>query len=404
MKAMAARAVFFLSAAGFVLVILGAMMCAAVAFGAEAQPTASDGRAAAGLGGPQSKLLMIFYAGSGHTTSRSERFPKLGKLMCMTSGDGGRSWTRPRTIVDTKADDRDPSVARLSDGTLLCNFFKTTWNYERKTAHIRVAVARSDDGGKTWAEPQEIETPFDWVAACSAPVVELSDGSLVMPIYGAPLSEHRPKEHYAPHLKAAVVKSADKGRTWKDFSIITPESAEERSEPAVLELKGGRLFSVIRRNAFGTFSADKGKTWTPAEKIKAFGGYCYAPDLLRTSSGALVCAHNGVKVNVSIDEAKTWLPRKQVVKGYGYPSLAELDDGRILCVFYDDTAEHLKKNTNAEVRAVTFRVGKAGGVANVSEPWVILKPDAEAAWGTHPGFPCVVKIRAVNDAAGDASR
>jgi sialidase-1 len=402
MKTAIRRGVFLMSMAGLAL---GGLICAPAVFYAGAQSAARSGRAvAAVLKTPQSELLMIFYAGSGHTTRRSERFPKRGKLMCMSSRDGGHTWTKPRTIIDSEVDDRDPSVTRLSDGTLLCNFFMTTYDHERKTAHIRVAVARSADGGKTWAEPRKVKTPLDWVAACSAPVVELSDGSLVMPIYGAPLSDHKPKEHYAGHLKAAVVRSYDRGRTWKDFSVITPNAAEERSEPALIELTDGRLFCVIRRKAFGSFSLDKGKTWTPAEKIKAFGGYCYAPDLIRTSSGALVCAYHGVNINVSIDEAKTWLPRKQVAKGYGYPSLAELADGRVICIFYDDKAEHLKKNVRAEIRGVTFRVDKAGAIVDISEPWVILKPDARAEWGTHPGFPCVVRIRAGKDAEGSASK
>jgi hypothetical protein len=240
-----------------------------------------------------------------------------------------------------------------------------------------------------------VDTPFDWVCACSAPVCELKDGTLILPFYGCCLSDRRePSEHYADHLKVATLRSTDRGKTWGDFRIITPDADSERSEPAVIQLPDARLLCVIRRYAYISRSTDAGLSWSPPQKEAEFGGYCFAPDLLLTSGGALVCAHNGVNVNVSMDGGETWRPRRVVAKGYGYPSIAELSDGRIFLAYYDDTAEHLKKNEIAEIRGAYFRLNEKGEVVDVSSSWVILGSDPEAPWGPHPGFPSVVKLRA----------
>ena len=120
------------------------------------QPTAATYRAVC------DELLMVFYAGVGHTTGTGNpKFPKAGQVQWMKSSDGGRTWTVPSVLADTEDDDRDPSVKMLSDGTLLCNFFKSRYG------RIRVAICTSADRGKTWSEPNEVPTPFDWVSAFS---------------------------------------------------------------------------------------------------------------------------------------------------------------------------------------------------------------------------------------------
>ena len=81
-----------------------------------------------------------------------------------------------------------------------------------------------------------------------------------------------------------------------------------------------------------------------------------------------------------------------MAKGYGYPSLAELEDGQIFLTYYDDTAAHLKKNEKAEIRGAYFRVDEKGDVVDVSDSWVILGSDPNAPWGSHPGFPSVTRL------------
>ncbi|MCX7424828.1 MAG: sialidase family protein, partial [Planctomycetia bacterium] len=49
--------------------------------------------------------------------------PRGGRAMIVRSTDGGVTWDKPRTLVDTPYDDRHPAIAELSDKTLVCTLF-----------------------------------------------------------------------------------------------------------------------------------------------------------------------------------------------------------------------------------------------------------------------------------------
>ena len=49
--------------------------------------------------------------------------PRGGRAMLIRSTDNGRTWSKPRTIIDTPWDDRSPAMVELPDGTLVCSFF-----------------------------------------------------------------------------------------------------------------------------------------------------------------------------------------------------------------------------------------------------------------------------------------
>ena len=67
-----------------------------------------------------------------------EGWPNGGRIMATRSGDDGRTWSSPAVIFDTPFDDRDPHVAALRDGTLICNWFVTA----RPPAAIEWQTAR----------------------------------------------------------------------------------------------------------------------------------------------------------------------------------------------------------------------------------------------------------------------
>ncbi|HEX4590283.1 MAG TPA: prenyltransferase/squalene oxidase repeat-containing protein, partial [Gemmataceae bacterium] len=94
-------------------------------------------------------LLCVFYSGSGHVTKASQDWPNGGRIMAVRSSDDGKTWSEPAVLFDTPFDDRDPSVACLRDGTLLCNWFVTPGP---RGPH-GVYLARSTDDGKTWSAP-----------------------------------------------------------------------------------------------------------------------------------------------------------------------------------------------------------------------------------------------------------
>jgi sialidase-1 len=96
-------------------------------------------------------LLCVFYSGYGHVSAPNDQWPKGGRIMAVRSADNAKTWTKPVVIVDTNLDDRDPSVCCLNDGTLLLNWFTL------QKGEVAVLLARSTDGGKTWAEPNRLK-------------------------------------------------------------------------------------------------------------------------------------------------------------------------------------------------------------------------------------------------------
>jgi sialidase-1 len=299
------------------------------------------------------EILSVFYSGYGHVSLPQTEWPKGGRIMAARSNDEGKTWSAPTVIIDTTRDDRDPSVVQLTDGSLLCNWF--TYEGEHSgPGGIHVLLARSTDGGVTWDAPYplQLDTPY-WMA-CSSPIRQLPDGSLILGLY-----------HESVDGKTAfgsTVKSYDGGKTWTDFRTIDENSGVRLdAETDVIQLKDGTLFAALRGsqvNMHFSSSPDMGKTWTPVKDI-GFRGHC--PYLLRHSSGIILLGLRlpGTSVYWSSDETKTWQGPLQVDTRIGaYPSLLESKEGSVLMVYYEEGAGSgircaSLKVENGQVRLIT---------------------------------------------------
>jgi len=109
-------------------------------------------------------------------------------------------------------------------------------------------------------------------------VVELRDGSLLATMYGnfeqdtiVPTNP-RSKSETKYKLRTFVVRSTDRGQTWRYWSTVAVpnpkvvDDSEGFNEWSIARLADGRLFGVIRTGHYTplvvTWSADDGKTWT----------------------------------------------------------------------------------------------------------------------------------------------
>jgi Neuraminidase (sialidase) len=197
------------------------------------------------------------------------------------STDNGKTWSEPVVAIDTDQDDRDPSVACLKDGTLLLNWFTLQKN------QVAVLLARSTDNGKTWSEPVQLKLDSPYSFACSAPVRQLPDDSLILGLY---CEDDKTKRAFG-----ATVKSYDGGKTWKDLAYIG-EKADiyPDAETDVVRLKDGKLLAALRSSKVDmhyALSDDSGKTWGPVQSF-GFKGHC--PYFLRHTSGVILLAPNGL--------------------------------------------------------------------------------------------------------------
>jgi Neuraminidase (sialidase) len=208
------------------------------------------------------------------------------------SPDNGKTWGKPVVATDTDRDDRDPSVACLKDGTPLLNWFTP------QKDQVAVLLARSTDHGKTWGEPVKLGLGSPYSFACSAPVRQLPDGSLILGLY----------------------REDDKTR---------------------------RAFGATAK------SDDGGKTWGP---VRPFGFQGHCPYFLRHSSGVILLAHRvpTTSLHWTADEGKTWHgPVRIDTVGGAYPSLVELPDGLVYCVYYEE-------GKGSSVPGLRLRVDKEG--------------------------------------------
>lgn len=275
---------------------------------------------------PDGELYCVFYSGYGHISTPNSAWSRGGRIMAVRSSDQGRTWGKPVVAVDTPRDDRDPSVACLRDGSLLLNWF--TLEGDR----LAVRLARSTDQGKTWGEPVELDVPSRYQFACSSPVRQLPDGSLMLSLY----HEDGPKNL----AFGATVKSYDGGKTWKDLALIGETSGVFLdAETDVLPLRDGSLLAALRSSKVAMYfarSRDGGKTWGEV-RSSGFPGHC--PYFLRHRSGVILLAHRvpATALHWSNDDGQTWHGPVAVDTVIGaYPSLAELPDGDVYCVYYEE--------------------------------------------------------------------
>lgn len=301
-------------------------------------------------------IAVVFYAGSGHVTLPSAEYPRAGRICLTFSSDEGLTWTEPTILYDDEFDNRDPHIAQLADGTLICSFFSLL--HGEKLGDWEALGAKlvySQDGGITWNTDygQQLELPHYF---CSAPVRQLSDGTCLLPLYIQ-------KDDQA---WGAVIHSQDAGRTWSGPVAIGQESGLFLpAETDIVEREDGSLLALLRGdtaplrggtdiNMQSAVSTDCGHTWSA---VRDLGFMAHAPHLTRHSSGALLFAHRGMPLpdydgedtnlpefywqdkytglRISYDDGESWSePHVLSASPGAYPSCVELEDGSVLVVYY----------------------------------------------------------------------
>lgn len=292
-------------------------------------------------------IVAAFYSGYTHVSLPKPGWEKGGRLCMVRSSDEGRTWTDATIIFDDGRDNRDPHIAQLKDGTMICTFFslvpvpgKPYSSINRQTSGTEIIM--SHDGGKTWDKNPRAIAPGWFV---SAPVRQLRDGTCLQGIYR---TDDATGEH-----QGAVIRSTDNGKTWSEPHIIgLGQNLPIDAETDVIELEDGRIFAALRsnkKNLHYAYSADKGKTWEPAVD-SGFRGQ--APHLNRLSTGEILMVLRlpNTCIYISRDDTKTWSEPYLVDNVFGaYASTVELKDGSVLVVYYTE-------GRDSKVRARRFKL------------------------------------------------
>ena len=192
-----------------------------------------------------------------YTSFRQARDDARADIVCRTSGDQGRSWSKPQLLVSgDEASENVMSVSFLRSGTggiLLL--------YLRKDSRTlcRAWVRRSDDEGQTWSDAICCTPEDSYYCIVNNCASQLSDGRVLLP-YSVCDEIWTARER----LLVAVAASDDDGVTWQHSNTIY---APKRGamEPRVAELRNGELRMLIRTDQgsmWQSASCDRGATWS----------------------------------------------------------------------------------------------------------------------------------------------
>ncbi len=250
-----------------------------------------------------------------------------GNVM-VRSTDKGLTWGKPETLPEAIApvSDYGSTMFRTRHGRLIVMVYRTQEQVGKPEPEI--LLAESTDSGHTWSDPAPCEVAAGWPEAPQnlvpyGPLVETQDGTLLRFLYGAAKEEGARftdvRTWGAIHCKAFVIRSTDGGRSWSaPIELDRPAwSGTKRgtipgsldfTEPTGVAI-GNKVMALIRpiysETMWQCWSSDSGATWDAAARV-TFPGY--AQSMVRTRSGAILCAHRypHYSVNVSYDGGRNW--------------------------------------------------------------------------------------------------
>lgn len=309
-----------------------------------------------------------------------------GRVFLYRSSDYGKTWSKPQYLTNGPLDDRDAGIIVDSDGSLLMNYFTSIAFSEHdlylypdvkplaKTwAHIEEKITlaelkrehgffmkRGSADGKVWSD--KFRVPVNNV---HGPIL-LNDGSLLW--VGKELDPQFSSESRMGDFMICA-RSTDHGDTWETISKIpVPQNQDMRKccEVHQVQASDGTIIAQIRNHnteetagdpcTWQTESSDGGVSWTTPHLVT----YGFPPHLLKLSDGRLLMSYSyrkepyGNRVRFSDDNGKSW--SEEVILSddgeswdLGYPSTAELPDGSLITLWYEN------RNKLAQLRYVCWK-------------------------------------------------
>ena len=261
-----------------------------------------------------------------------------------TSRDGGRTWSDHFVIQpnDGKQNVMSVCMIRLQSGRI-------GLAHARKNSDSDCALwwRTSSDEAKTWSAETRVSPDWGYGATGPDVAIQLKLGRIAVPDYRT--TDWRKD----PRFRGQICYSEDDGLTWKQGAQVEVPG-QSLEEPAIVELKDGRLLMYIRTKAgpiYQCLSADQGLTWTTPEPSPLV--HPTSPMQLKRipSTGDLMCIWNNsvatrypLTAAVSADEGVTWDHLRDLevetpgVSQFAYASLTFHDDRALMTYWVIDAA------------------------------------------------------------------
>ena len=304
-------------------------------------------------------LLVVWREASAHA------YCSFGRTVAARSSDGGRSWSEP-WVIFTLPDGMDAGgpedVVQSGDGTLWMGIWGRVPGRQPGTHGHQIATAYacySQDNGRTWVTLPPLGDHF----YPASPELAMSNGELLWRGSVPAPAQAGLTAHQAAVRATLVMRDAD-AELPRDADVVelgglrferfaAPHLGGPDEEQVTETLIPGTLVMLMRSQGYGehyyqTTSTDYGRTWSTATPSLWHSTVPSQPYVITLTDGTLV-AVNGQRQNcrmvatASFDNGKTWdIAHQQVVlddqrflvADFAYPQLAEVDDGRLLSIYY----------------------------------------------------------------------
>jgi sialidase-1 len=180
------------------------------------------------------------------------------------SSDGGRTWTQEDQVIlpnEGGLNIMSVSLLRLANGKIALFYL-----LKESKSDCRPCLRISTDEAKTWSAPTHCFDTVGYFVVNNDRVIQLKSGRLVIPA-----ARHSVGKEAFRAGEGIAYLSDDSGKTWRaSETVLAPpkNSGSGLQEPAVIELKDGRLMMLFRTDQgcqYRSFSADGGVTWSPVE-------------------------------------------------------------------------------------------------------------------------------------------
>lgn len=282
-------------------------------------------------------------------------------VVVATSADDGRSWSSPALVVrhpHPEARAYDPALWLDPAGRLWLFWAQSRYFFDGRAGVWAVCTDHPDSAAPAWSAPRRLANGV----MMNKPTA-LTSGEWLMPAAVWICTPHNRPELAAEQF-SNVYASEDQGQTWvRRGGADVPDRRYD--EHMVVELTDGRLWMLVR-TIYGigqSFSADRGRTWTPGEP-SAIPGPNSRFFIRRLRSGRLLLVNHyrftkrsHLTARLSEDDGRSWGDGLLMDEraGVSYPDAVEAPDGRIFAIYDHNRGDRYAIGDDKEILLATFR-------------------------------------------------